>query len=862
MTITSSARALRVSGAAVPQWQGQPALTPVRLEGTEAVNSLFEYRLLLKTPDHRAFSPSVGLDLKLNEAVGRELTVHIELEGHRAFVAGLVGAGASAIGVGTREISGIVTKARYLRASDRHVYYEYTLSPWLHLASITSDCRIFQNMTVVEILDELLADYAFPLEKRLGTRYPERDTQTQLNETDADFMLRLCQEWGINFHFEHSEGRHRLVLGDNNGAFQAHPSEAYRCVRFHDGKNQIDEEFIEEFIVTDSLTSGAYRSREYDYTRPRASLEANDKEPRDTGHATQERYLWRADHGSDYSQPNAGTLADANQSEPQGALLARLRMDALRQTGLRVQGRGQLRGMLAGHVFALTHHPRQEANGDYLLISTTLCVEDVAEASQGGSGVPHAQQWRVQLGFDAQPMRQALRPDFTLAKPRQHSPETAVVVGIDNAQGMPNDIHTDHLGRIKIQFPWDRYGEKDERSSCWVRVSSAWAGNQLGVMHVPRVGQEVIVSFIGGDPDLPIVTGRVFNQLNMPPWRIPDQQALSGFRSRELTDGGGNSAAGRSNHLILDDTAGGLQAQLKSDHAHSQLSLGDIARIDDHAGRKDRRGDGFELRTDAYGGLRALAGMLVTTEGRERAWGHVKQMTETLRRLIAAHTQHRTTASLAAQHHAQESDADQAEVAGRLQAQNDSIQGTGATDAQAGRFPELSAPHLVLASAADIVGTATGSIHLAAEADIATTSAGHTSVSSGKSFFLSALGSVRLFAHKMGIRIFAASGPVQLQAQDDMIELIAKRALEIISSTDWIRLKAKVGISLEIDRSKFVMDAAGFAFQTPGAHHVWAGDHQTFGPKTLRTELPEMPTSVCIPCMLKAARGGSPIALM
>jgi type VI secretion system secreted protein VgrG len=143
-------------------------------------------------------------------------------------------------------------------------------------------------------------------------------------------------------------------------------------------------------------------------------------------------------------------------------------------------------------------------------------------------------------------------------------------------------------------------------------------------MHIPRIGQEVLVDFLGGDPDMPIVEGSVHNAANMSPWSLPDQQALSGFRSRELTPGGGNNAAGRSNHLILDDTEQKIQAQLKSDHQHSSLSLGHITRIEDHQGRKDPRGEGFELRTDGHGVVRAKDGLLISTEGRAKAQAHAK----------------------------------------------------------------------------------------------------------------------------------------------------------------------------------------------------------------------------------------------
>ena len=278
--------------------------------------------------------------------------------------------------------------------------------------------------------------------------------------------------------------------------------------------------------------------------------------------------------------------------------------------------------------------------------------------------------------------------------------------------------------RIKLQFPWDRYGQSNQNSSCWVRVSSAWAGNQLGAMHLPRIGEEVLVDFLGGDPDLPFVKGRMFNALNQPPWSLPDQQALSGFRSRELVPGGGNSAAGRSNHLVLDDTEQKIQAQLKSDHQHSSLSLGHITRIEDHAGRKDPRGEGFELRTDGHGAIRAKDGLLISTEGRTGAQAHAKDMGETTARLNQAQDQHASLGDLAAQHLAQDA-TDQGDVAKDLQAQNEAVKGGAA---EQGKFPELAEPHIVIASPAGIVSTTTGSTHQHSGRHHAITSGGHTSI--------------------------------------------------------------------------------------------------------------------------------------
>lgn len=849
---TGRASTLKVQSAAIPVSMGQPALEPIRLSGHEGMNRLFEYELLLQTPDALNLVASEAADFDLDAFIGLDISCSIDLDGSGEFRPGTVGRSMDHIGAGTRQINALITKAVMLGEEGRHIQYALTLRPWLHLTTLSTNSKIYQNKTVVQILDEMLADYSYPVHKILYDTYPVRDYQTQFNETNFEFFERLCQEWGISYHFEHSEGKHRLVLSDAMGAYAKNPSEAYHEVEYHAPGWKVDAEYVHSFMPENRLTSGRYATRDYDYTRPRADLSASRRDPRPTGQADSEVYQWHADAGgSHYAQPKAGT-AEANDPREEGSHLALLRMEALRTHGARAQGRGNLRGMVPGCTFRLQRHPRDKANAEYLILDTHFLIQDVAQNSQSQNAEPgHKAGWRVEVEFTAHPVKEPLRPALTQPKPRP-GPQTARVVGPAG-----QNIWTDSLGRIKVQFPWDRMGENDQRSSCWVRVSSPWAGNQLGAMHLPRIGQEVLIEYVNNDADLPVCTARLHNQVNMPPWSLPDQAALSGYRSRELTHEGGNSAMGRSNHLILDDTIGEIQVQAKCDHQSSSLSLGRIVRIDDNAGRKDARGEGLELRTDGHAAFRSMMGTLITTYGRERAQAHVKDMGEAVHRFTQARDQHETLASLAQQHDVQDAKKDQETVSEQLKALNDEIKGGTAGP---GEFPELTRPHLVLASAAAIAATAADNLHLASGAHLAATSGGHTSVSSGKSLLASAMDAIRLFAYNTGIRIFAAKGAVQVQAQDDMIELVAKKAIELISSTDWIRLKAKKGISFEAAESAFQIDAKGFQFFTPAAHHVWAGDHQTFGPKSLTPLLPELPTSVCIPCLLKAARSGSAIA--
>jgi type VI secretion system secreted protein VgrG len=426
--------------------------------------------------------------------------------------------------------------------------------------------------------------------------------------------------------------------------------------------------------------------------------------------------------------------------------------------------------------------------------------------------------------FEVQPATEVLRPVASQSKPKTGGPETALVVG-PSADTAESNIYTDNLGRIKVQFPWDRYGQNNQNSSCWLRVSSTWAGNQLGAMHLPRIGEEVLVEFLGGDPDMPMAAGRVYNQVNMPPWSLPEQQALSGFRSRELIPGGGNSAAGRSNHLILDDTEQKIQVQLKSDHQHSQLSLGHITKIEDNAGRKDPRGEGFDLRTDGHGVLRAQDGMLISTEARRNAQAHAKDMGETTSRLQQAQGQHDALGDLAKQHQAQDA-TDQGDVAKAIQAQNDAVQGKSGAE---GKFPELAEPHIAIASPAGIESTTPGNTQQHSGKHHAITSGAHTSISSNKSLLVVAKDAVRMFAYKSGMKLISASSDVNITALKTSIHVLAKT--DITLTTNTIALIAKKQVLVNGGGSYMQWSAGSIEEGTAGTRVAHAGTHPVAGPK-------------------------------
>ncbi|EKQ6564089.1 TPA: type VI secretion system tip protein VgrG [Escherichia coli] len=500
-----------LSGSAVPDGM----LLFASLGGTETVGELFTYSIKLKTPDILNLgyvSPAANLQLK--PMVGKDLCVNIELDGG-----------------GKRYISGLVTAARVAGHQGRSVVYELRLEPWLKILTHTSDYKAFQNKNVVEILDEVLDEYPWPVEKRLVENYPTRAWQVQYGETDFDFVQRLMQEWGIYWWFEHSENSHTLVLADAINVHKACADSPLVC--YYQKGLKLDKEFIHTITANESLRSGQWVLNDFDFMKPRSLLKSTVANPRETGLAEYEHYEWPGDYFT----------------KSEGEMLTRIRMEEQRSPGSRVQGSGNIRTLMTGFTFTLENYPTAEVNREYLLVQTTLFIQDNAQHSG------QEQHFSYSTSFELHPTSEVYRPQRTLSKPHTKGPQSAIVTGPAG-----QEIWTDKYGRVKVQFGWDRYGKNDENSSCWVRVSYPWAGKGFGGIQIPRIGQEVVVDFKNGDPDLPIIVGRTYNQDTMPPWGLPGAATQSGFYSHTI--GGGPTNA---NALRFEDKTGGEEIWLHAE---------------------------------------------------------------------------------------------------------------------------------------------------------------------------------------------------------------------------------------------------------------------------------------------------------
>src|SRR6266481_4755667 len=330
-------------------------------------------------------------------------------------------------------------------------------------------------------------------------------------ETDFDFVSRLMEEEGIYYYFRHEQNKDTLVLCDSVSAHST--AKGYESVSYYPPTDNVvrDEDHLSGWLLSHSMQSGKLTHTDFDFTKPRTSLLAQNANPGSYPKSNAELFAYPGGYL---------TVSDGNR-------YAQRRLEAVQHQHERVSGSGNARGLAVGALFSLEGHPRDDQNREYLVVSA---VYHIAETDYE-SGVSHAEA-DISVHFDAIPSHQPYRSSPTTHKSRVAGPQTAIVVGKAG-----EEIYTDPYGRVKVQFHWDRLGKRDENSSCWVRVSQAWAGKNWGSMHIPRIGQEVVVDFLEGDPDRPLITGRVYNAAEMPPYDLPANQTQSGIKSRSSKGG-------------------------------------------------------------------------------------------------------------------------------------------------------------------------------------------------------------------------------------------------------------------------------------------------------------------------------------
>ncbi|WP_211442701.1 type VI secretion system Vgr family protein [Collimonas humicola] len=717
-----------------------------------------------------------------------------------------------------RYFTGYCFEFRLARTDGNIAFYQAKLGPWTHYLRLRKDNYIFHGKTLREQIDSICADYGTlpDWDFRVSGADPVMTDAIQFDESDHNYLHRRLEAAGLLYYYEHTDKGHKLIITDDST--QAAPIDGAEEIRFQRHGGAIEEDGIGEFSPVRQIVPGSVSLSGFNFKSP-VPIHAGVPTLNKQGNVLDvESYEYAGAYG-------VKGVQDADK-------LSRLRMEEIEAAGKHFTAAGNNRYVLPGRWYRLSGHfasspfasHEDAGKNEFLIIS----VHHIASNNYLQQANEKAE-YRNELTCLRKTIPWRPGRNYHSVNTRILSPQTVTVVG-PSGQG---SIHTDEYGRIRVQFHWDRIGNNDERSSAWVRVASSWAGGELGAKSIPRVGSECLVQWLDGNPDRPIVTGSVYNQRNMPPWKLATQQSLMGFRSRELTPNGGNQPGGRSNHLVLDDTNGKIQAQLKSDHQHSQLSLGSISRIEDNAGRKDARGEGWELRTDGHGVARAAKGMLITTEARNNAAAHIKDMGETVSRLTSARDQHESLADAAQQAGAQEKQGQQSDVAQTLKAQNDAIKGGSASEE--GSFPELSQPHLVLASPAGIETTTSGSTHIASTQHTALTTGKSLSIANGDSLFASIAKTFRLFVQKAGMKWTAGSGDIDMQALSDSINLLAK--LNITHTANRITIAAKEELVINGGGSYVKLNAGGIEHGTNGAYVAHAATHSMPGPQNLNMKI-------------------------
>jgi type VI secretion system secreted protein VgrG len=493
----------------------------VRFSGSEKISALYEFKLEIAAGE-----------LELTQMVGQPATLQLDGLGPSRFV------------------HGIIASAEYIGETRRHQLYELTLVPSAWRLSYRQSSRIFQGKTTADVVaavfkDAGLSKSSFRFE--LGAAYAPRNYCVQYRESDLAFVSRLLEEDGIFYFFEHSEARATMVLADHVGA---HPSIAGDpTVWMHDGGHLRDREHIDALRLIERVRPGKVSLRDFNFHKPRQKTEAEAGAERDTD-------LEVYDFPGEFQEPGAG-------GPHQGASMAKIRLEELQVARSQTSGASDCMRLVPGHTFTIEGHQRQDLNGARVLVQ--VLHEGTQTQVLDEEGADGTFCYRNQ--FVCANPKAPQRPQRTTPRPTVHGVQSATVVG--PAQ---EEIHVDEQGRVMVQFHWDRQGQRDEESSCWVRVSQGWAGLGWGAMFIPRIGHEVLVDFIGGDPDRPIITGRVYHADNSTPYPLPDEKTKSTIKSESSPGGGGF------NELRFEDRKGGEEVFVHAQRDLNEVVLNDNSR--------------------------------------------------------------------------------------------------------------------------------------------------------------------------------------------------------------------------------------------------------------------------------------------
>jgi len=446
--------------------------------------------------------------------------------------------------------------------------YVVEIVPVLWLATQRRSYRMFQQLSEVEIALQILNEWGIVPVKKLSAIYKKRKYRVQYAESDYAFVCRLLEDAGISFYFAEADGETKLVLSDapqNNEAREP-------AIRFRDTPGAVDLEHVTALRIARKVRPGRYSVRDHDSRRaPGFKLLASatqapgvEKEL-ERYHYAPGAFLYESELGE--STPSADDKGRYRSDDVEGAALAKRRLEVKRSEAVTYTFESNVIDLAPGAVIGLSEHPRRDlGDGRYLLIT--------ASSMSGTVG----KEWSVYC--EARRADVPFRPALATPRPRVNGVESATVVGPSG-----EEIHTDELGRIRVHFHWDRESEMNENSSCWIHVSQPWGGTGYGGVNLPRVGQEVLVDFLGGDPDRPVVVGRVYTNLQKVPYKLPGSKTQSGWKSNSTNGTGGY------NELMFEDAAGSELLRMQAERDMQTLVKHDQRETIGHDRMRDVKRD-------------------------------------------------------------------------------------------------------------------------------------------------------------------------------------------------------------------------------------------------------------------------------
>ena len=802
---------------------GHDVLLPHRVKGRSRLGRHFEF-----TVD----AVSVSDNIELKQLIAQPVTLRIQ-QADKSYA----------------PHHGYVHAARRLGSDSGLTHYQIVFASFLHFLKFRRDQRIWQDKPADEIIADVLNQHPQAqgcFDFRLYRPLPSRSFCMQY-EDDWNFVHRLLESEGLYGFWEQvQDGKsHKLVVVDTIDAL---PALSPQILRFHHAGAHDEADTLVQFSGTRTLRSVERTTRTFDYKQPpTASNPKATHTPTIANQGDLPQQLEVYEYTGAYTYPG----------QSRGDHLSKIWMEEQESLAKRFHGIGGVRRMDAGRTFELADHPEHDKDDAgqrrFAVIETVWRIANNLPVGDRQARFPHSLQTEIddlmraggadlhvrhpdgsegifQVSIEAQRTTVPFRSPFEHPKPPMHL-QSAIVVA---PQG--EEVHTDELNRIKVRFHWDRLNDGDEKASCWLRAVASDSGNGYGAVHPHRSGEEVLVDFLGGDCDRPIVVGKLYNGATSPQWH--SNGILSGYRSKEYSGAGYNQ-------LVLDDATSQNRVHLYSSQANTHLHLGYLI---DHTGnnRGSYLGSGFDLRSDAFGALRANRGLYVTTHPKQLA-SQPLDVKETQQQLVRAEGLMEAMSEVSAQHQGESlapghlalkqfSDATQNGVSGSASGGRTGGGGTGSANA----FKE---PVMLFGSPAGIALSTQQSVQFAADQHVNVVSGQSTHVAAGKSLIASVLDRISLFAQNAGMKLFAGKGKVEIQAHADNIELTAQKALKLVAATQSIEGAAAKEILLTSGGAYIRIADGNIEVHAPGKIDIKGAQHVFDGPTHLSQTLPTLPNS-------------------